>query len=418
MSTHRASRHFRNYWHYYPEYFDDFAKLVKETWPGMEIRPPELVDFNIFAMFCSENRILREIYWAGFGFQIWCQILTHLVRNKDVDILVVDEPDIYLHPDHQRQILTLLRHTGPSVLLATHSTEMISQADPSEIVLIDKTRQSGHRLENVNEVQHALEMLGSYQNIILTQLSRTRKVLFVEGYDFKIISRLAIKLGLMELASEADFTVIPIDGFSQWEKIKGLAWGFEKTLGVPITMGVVLDKDYRCEEETYEILQELRKNINYAHIHQRKEIENYLLVPTVLERVINNRVRSLKRKIETDSIKPVSEILDTITSSYRTEIQSKYIDYRIRFFKSIGSPLDISTITKETIDLFDKKWQDINSRMEIVPGKKTFSLLNQYLQDSLGFNLTMISITSAYTTDEIPEDMNTLLRRLNKFRSV
>ena len=419
LSTHRASRHFRNYWYYYPEYFDDFAKLVKETWPGMEVRAPELVDFNIFAMFCVENRILREMYWAGFGFQIWCQILTHLVRNKGVDLLIVDEPDIYLHPDHQRQILTLLRHIGPSILLATHSTEMLSQADPSEIVLIDKTRKSGHRLENVNEVQNALEMLGSYQNIILTQLSRTRKVLFVEGYDFKIISRLAIKLELMELASEADFTVIPIEGFSQWEKIKGLAWGFEKTLGVPITMGVVLDRDYRCEEEINEILQELRKNINFAHIHQRKEIENYLLVPKVLERVINNRVRSLKmRKAKTGSIKPVAEILDGITSPYRTEIQSKYIDHRIRFFKSIRSRLDISTITKETIDLFDKKWQDINSRVEIVPGKKTFSLLNQYFQDSLGFNLTMISVTSAFATDEIPEDMLTLLRRLNKFRSV
>ena len=163
----------------------------------------------------------------------------------------------------------------------------------------------------------------------------------------------------------------------------------------------------------------IRKNINFAHIHQRKEIENYLLVPKVLERVINNRVRSLKmRKAKTGSIKPVAEILDGITSPYRTEIQSKYIDHRIRFFKSIRSRLDISTITKETIDLFDKKWQDINSRVEIVPGKKTFSLLNQYFQDSLGFNLTMISVTSAFATDEIPEDMLTLLRRLNKFRSV
>lgn len=417
LSTHRASRHFRNYWYHYPENFDDFAKLVRETWPGMEIQAPELVDFNIFAMFCAENRITREIYWSGFGFQIWCQILTHLVRNKNVDLLIVDEPDIYLHPDHQRQILTLLRNTGPSVLLATHSTEMLSQADPSEIVIIDKSRKSGHRLESVHEVQIALDILGSYQNIVLTQLSRTRRVLFVEGSDFKIISRMALKLELMELANEANFTVVPIEGFSQWEKIEGLAWGFEKTLGVPIAMGLVLDRDYRCEEEIEAILHELKKNINFAHIHQRKEIENYLLTPIVLERAINSRVRSTKMEpIKTGDIKPISEILDGITSSHRTEIQSKYIDNRIRFFKSIGSPLDISTITKDSIDIFDKKWQDINLRMEIVPGKKTFSKLNQYLQDSLGFNLTLISITNAYNRDEIPEDMSTLLRRLNKFR--
>ena len=28
-------------------------------------------------MFCPEERIDREIFWAGFGFQVWCQMLTH-----------------------------------------------------------------------------------------------------------------------------------------------------------------------------------------------------------------------------------------------------------------------------------------------------------------------------------------------------
>lgn len=42
LSTHRASRHFRSYWHYNPEGFEAFADLVARTWPGMTISPPRV----------------------------------------------------------------------------------------------------------------------------------------------------------------------------------------------------------------------------------------------------------------------------------------------------------------------------------------------------------------------------------------
>jgi hypothetical protein len=42
LSTHRASRHFRNYWYHFPDGFDEFATLVSSTWPGMRIKRPEL----------------------------------------------------------------------------------------------------------------------------------------------------------------------------------------------------------------------------------------------------------------------------------------------------------------------------------------------------------------------------------------
>ncbi len=41
IGTHRSSRHFRNYWYYYLNGFQDFSNLVSQTWPGMEIQPPK-----------------------------------------------------------------------------------------------------------------------------------------------------------------------------------------------------------------------------------------------------------------------------------------------------------------------------------------------------------------------------------------
>ncbi len=111
LATHRASRHFRNYWHYNPAQFDAFRSQVQTTWPGMDVLLPELtsVGDSKLVMFCTEDRLTRELYWSGSGFQIWCQILTYLVRAEGATLLVIDEPEIYLHPNLQRQYEYLAR---------------------------------------------------------------------------------------------------------------------------------------------------------------------------------------------------------------------------------------------------------------------------------------------------------------------
>ena len=96
--TPRAARHFRNYWYRNAERFPDFRDMVESTWPGMSIARPELhAGDRRLVMFCSERRIDRELFWAGFGFQIWCQLLTHLAQADEADLIVVDEPEVYLH---------------------------------------------------------------------------------------------------------------------------------------------------------------------------------------------------------------------------------------------------------------------------------------------------------------------------------
>ena len=87
LSTHRASRHFRSYWHYFPDGFEDFAALIRTTWPGMDIQPPEIADLftGELSMFCLEDRLTRELCWAGFGFQIWCQLLNSRSESEGRD---------------------------------------------------------------------------------------------------------------------------------------------------------------------------------------------------------------------------------------------------------------------------------------------------------------------------------------------
>jgi len=100
LFNYRAARNFRNIWYHFPEKFDAFRTALIQTWPGMDIEPP-IVDSPYqkprLHMFCPEDRIPREIFWAGFGFQVWCQMLTHLIQSSDKALFLIDEPDIYLH---------------------------------------------------------------------------------------------------------------------------------------------------------------------------------------------------------------------------------------------------------------------------------------------------------------------------------
>ena len=148
LATHRAARHFRNYWCHFPDGFDRFRDLVESTWPGMTVEPPEsqtTIDGVFLSMFCREERMTRELYWAGFGFQIWCQLLTHVSRAGPGDVLVVDEPETYLHPVIQRRLLSVLRETGAQVVLATHSASVVMAAQSGEVVRIDNSKRAALR---------------------------------------------------------------------------------------------------------------------------------------------------------------------------------------------------------------------------------------------------------------------------------
>ena len=383
LATHRASRHFRSYWHYFEEGFPAFAELIQATWPGMEVRPPEM-DYasGELSMFCLEERITRELYWVGFGFQIWCQLLTHLSRSRDTSIIVIDEPEIYLHPDVQRQLIGIVRDCGPATLMATHSSEIMSEADPSEIVLIDKRRRSGERLRDISGIKRVLDIVGSSQNITLTALARSRRVLFVEGdYDYRLLRRFSRKLGMRELNAGLGLTALESGGFGSWQRVTILASGIADALGSPLIIAAIYDRDYFCEEHIAEITNELSRHLKLAHVHKRKEIENYLLVPEALDRALLQAMPEggSHAKRPAGSEFRSADLLRELTEPLKELVQSQILARRWDHLRSSGR--DLADINRETIRGFGAIWDDLSLRLAIVPGKDVLSQFRTNIQE-------------------------------------
>ncbi|MFC1850959.1 ATP-dependent endonuclease [candidate division CSSED10-310 bacterium] len=419
LSTHRASRHFRNYWYYFREEFDEFSLLVKNTWPGMEIQkpdPPDLLNKTI-SMFCLENRITRELFWSGFGFQIWCQLITHISRAKNSNIIVIDEPEIYLHPDAQRQLIEILRFSNPDVLIATHSSEIISEADPSEILLVDKSKRSAKRLSDLEEVQRALELVGSIQNITLTHLARNRKVVFVEDEkDFILIRRYAKILGYNELGACTGITPVKSEGFGSWDRIRSVGWGIERTFGKPINISVIYDRDYYCDKEIEEITDKLKEHIQLVHVHKRKEIENYLLEPQIVERALLRAIKDRENRtgemINEEIF--VNDLLEEASSDLKSKTISQYAAKKSQYLHKEG--IDAATVIEATTNTIEDLWDNISARMKCVSGKEVLKKLRKIVKYKYKVNLSDFKLVDAYNRDLIPEDIKNLVKKLEAFR--
>ncbi len=419
LFNYTAARNFRNIWYHYPQKFDEFREILTRTWPGMDIEPPKIDCSHKNArlhMFCREDRIPREIFWAGFGFQVWCQMLTHLIQSSDNALFLIDEPDIYLHSDLQRQLLGLLRDLGPDILIATHSTEIITEAEPDDIVLINKQRRRAQRIKNPLQLAAVFEILGSNLNPMLTQLAKTRRAVFVEGNDFQILSKFAQKLGAINVGNRSDFAVVQVNGFNP-ERIRSLKAGMEATLGRKIKAAAIFDKDYRCDGELKTTVKECKSFCDYITIHGRKEIENFLLIPSAIDRAASHKVAD-KAKRTGDNMKYSSDaakLLGEFTCAEKNYVLSQYLANRRAFERRKSSTLDDATINQAGLQEFNACWESPDSRLEVIPGKEAISVINQHLQELYGISITPTAIINAMHPNEIPVEIKTLIHDITQF---
>jgi energy-coupling factor transporter ATP-binding protein EcfA2 len=421
LLNYTASRNFRNIWHHYPDKFDEFRATLVRTWPGMDIEPPT-IDYSHskprLSMFCPEERIPREIFWAGFGFQVWCQMLTHLIQSSDKALFLIDEPDIYLHSDLQRQLLGILRTLGPDILIATHSTEIITEAEPDDIVLVDKRRQSARRLKNPSQLTDVFSILGSNLNPILTQLAKTRRAVFVEGKDFQILGRFAQKLKVPQVSTRTNFAVVPVEGFNP-QRIRNLKAGMETTLGGRIQAAAILDRDYRSDAERNAIGLECSQFCDYVTIHKQKEIENFLLVPNAIDRAAGKKVadRAQRSGQKATYSFGARQILDDYATERKDYVMAQHLAERRRFERTSNPAIHEAAVNEVSLREFNASWQTFETRMSLIPGKDALSYVNQKLQQRYAISVTPSSIIDAMLIDEIPSEVRELVAAVNRFAS-
>jgi hypothetical protein len=242
---------------------------------------------------------------------------------------------------------------------------------------------------------------------------------FVEGKDFQIVSKFARKLGSSNVGNRSDFAVVPVEGFNP-ERIRSLKAGMETMLGGQIKAAAIFDRDYRCDGERATITNECKSFCDYVAIHKRKEIENFLLVPTAIDRAAARKVADRRAKRTGDGIEyssDAAELLDNFASDRKSYVTAQYLANRRRFERTNSPSLHEATINEVALQEFEDCWKDLDSRLEVIPGKEAMSTVNQHLQDKYGVSITPTAIVDAMRDDEIPADMKQLVHDISQFAS-
>lgn len=204
------------------------------------------------------------------------QMQTHLRRGGSGSILIIDEPDIYLHPDLQHRLLRQVRARFSQFVMATHAVEIINDAEPDEIVSINPHYRSGKRIQTEGDYTGLYRYLGSTDNADFARIAKARRVIFVEGKDARLLRKLATRLGFDRLSNANGPPIIQLGGFSQWRRALHAVWAFQNILDLEIEAFCVFDRDYRCDDEIKNFLSDATAERVDCAVLNRKEIENYL----------------------------------------------------------------------------------------------------------------------------------------------
>lgn len=403
-----SSRHFRNqlYLLKFEDRFHDFLDF-SQPWLG-DVRLDEPVsrmtdDGVALDLFYEEegSNVPKEIVWAGDGIQVWLQILYHVYQSEQASTLVLDEPEVYLHPDLQRRLARLLRETSKQVILATHSPDFIAEIDQRYISVVDKTATSARRAaKDPATLESLTETLGTAFNLRLAKALRSRVVLFLEGQDMTIIGTIARTLGFNRIAQEENIAIVPMGGSSLWQHVPAFKWLCQEMFPDAFRVFVVLDRDYMEDSVVEKIEASLSSSGVQPHIWRRKELESYLLNVDVLTRTSKAPAAFVRDAVRRVTTKLGSEVFaNTLARSY-SQIRSQGID--------------LSTITEPLKTKFDQEWMDENHRLERAPAKAILRGLNAELASHGYSTVSAGKLASAHQPHEIPAEMKRTLHAIEE----
>ena len=142
-----------------------------------------------------------------------------------------------------------------------------------------------------------------------------------------------------------------------------------------------------------------------------------MLIPSALGRALDRILSERAARQETSPLPRVDmeSLLISITNPMRDEVMSQLVAKRSEKLKPTGR--DPADIMKETISEFNQIWDELETRLTIVPGKDVLRALRAYTQEHLGVSLTDARIVDAIHREEIPGDLRDLVHAIDAFRT-
>jgi hypothetical protein len=356
------------------------------------------------ALLIREGDFSAEVGLMGHGLQMWLQLIWFVAQAPRDATVVLDEPDVYMHPDLQHRLLDFVEGRYEQVIITTHSVEIIATADPSTLVLVDRAEDRSNFATSLPAAQEVIHSLGGVYSLDVARLYRSQRFLLVEGDDVSILQalqRVVLPNARTPLASIPRYET---GGWGGWRHALAVGLPGRNGLGERIRTYAIFDRDFFPQSVIDQRYVEARNHSVRLHVWTRKEIENFVLVPAGVARVIANRHKRGVPPTEQE----VEAKFDAVLDALKEETTEALADYLQRE----NPRLSVKGAMKEAKELVDGAWQSRSGKCKIVSGKAALKALSSWSDATYGAGFTAVTVAKALMQGEVDAEMQRMLRAI------
>lgn len=227
---------------------------------------------------------------SGTGIGHVLAMLYVLVSSKYPQVIIIDEPQSFLHPGAVRKLFEILAlHPQHQYIVSTHVPNVIAAADPASVILVQKERgqESTFRLidkADTEDLRLALHDVGAR----LGDVFGADRILWVEGPTerdcFPLILR---KLHPKRLKGTEFVPVLSADEVlgKQADRVMMIYERLSSGRGLlPPAVGFIFDRECRKAEELDRLERHAHRTVRFVG---RRMYENYLLNPRAIVAILS-----------------------------------------------------------------------------------------------------------------------------------
>jgi predicted ATPase len=398
----------------------ELVEILRRSFPTLEkmrIQFDEVSDRYISVTYKEAGRPKEfDVFSGGSGFQQFLYLFGFILLRQPT-VILLDEPDVHLHGTLQKALLQELYRlvaVGKQVLFATHSRDLINGVSPENILSLQNY--GAERLAVGFDVYDMLDRLGSVDPTELPLIQAYQRVLIVEDQaDRDLLSIFCSKsLGSsvwQEVARR--LAVCFAKGNPYKQDVARLRQQLQQMIslrGRPLQMFVVADRDYYPDLQ--QLLEQLPSDHVNWHIWQRAEIENYLLCPSAIIRLL--RGNSAQAVIEEEIFnREYNRLLDDSKDSAHDHLVEAFGEYRRR----LDERWDPVTMSRKAREYLNQHWATdkvalVDAKEIVLPGVK------RWLQDNGLGQFSNKSLAEALLPEDLPAEVHRLAKNLAQFVGV
>jgi len=399
-------RHIRNQMMDMPKEFERSKELLTESWSTNlqvgEIEHGAGEKQNHYALTIRDGPFVSEMALVGSGLQAWIQTTWFLARVASDSIIILDEPDVYIHADLQKKLIKLLAaERYRQTIVATHSLEMIADVAPSEIILVSKRAPRSRALSSSEQAQKVVETIGTNLNIQLSKVAASGKIVFVEGKDYSFLDQIAFKLGNIFYDRFSKIPHFSVGGMNNWPRAAMASRAFHETSSGKVEGVMFIDRDYKPDEYFASIIDNAEKDYLRIKVWSRKEIENYFLDA----KIIHSYLCRNNEKVEFSS---VQEIVDGALAELTTELPVLIADG----FQTADRKLALPTAMERANAVLKERREQGTAWCDIVSGKKAISLISERCQSKWGVQISPMSLCRHMELGDVAPELRNAVESL------